>query len=50
MKIIDRYILRSFLQALMVSVVFLIGLYLLVHFFTHLKNLEQAADAFATRD
>ncbi len=50
MKIIDRYILRSFLQALMVSVVFLIGLYLLIHFFTHLKNLEQAADAFATRD
>lgn len=50
MKILDRYILLTFLQALLVSVVFLVGLYLLIHFFTHLKGLEEASTAFAARD
>lgn len=50
MKILDRYILRTFFQALLVSVVFLVGLYLLIHFFTHLKDLERASHAFALRD
>lgn len=42
MKLLDRYIIRQFLVALGSAVVFMIGLYLLLHFFSHMKDLSKA--------
>ncbi len=47
--IFDRHVLRLFLGTWLVSSVFLAGMYLVIHFFAHLQEHQEAAEAFATQ-
>jgi lipopolysaccharide export system permease protein len=48
-KILDRYVMRSFLVSIAVSFCFVIALYLMVHFFGNLADIEAAQRAFDSR-
>jgi lipopolysaccharide export LptBFGC system permease protein LptF len=47
--VLDRYVVRIFALSLFVSFTFVLGLFIVVHFFGHLEDLEPAERAFATR-
>ncbi|HGY91864.1 MAG TPA: LptF/LptG family permease [Planctomycetes bacterium] len=47
MKITDRYTLKVFLFSLAACLISLVGLYLVVHGFSHVKYLEEAKNTFA---
>jgi lipopolysaccharide export system permease protein len=49
MTVLDRYFARSFAVSVLVSFCFVIALYLMVHFFGNLEDLEGAKRAFGTR-
>jgi lipopolysaccharide export LptBFGC system permease protein LptF len=49
MKLIDRYVFKAFAISVVVSFSFVVALYLMVHFFGQLEDLEGAEKAFATR-
>ena len=49
MKLIDRYILRSFASTLAATFVVMIGLYLLLHIFSHVQDMKDAEAAFVKR-
>ena len=46
MKTYDRYVMRLFGSSLAATIIFLCGLYLLIHFVTHLDHHEDAREAF----
>ena len=46
MRILDRYVVRAFLSSLLVAMTVLVGLYLLVHFFSHVRYLSGAREVF----
>ena len=47
MKTTDRYILRIFAGAMTATVVFMLGLYFIIHFLAHVKHQEDATRSFA---
>ncbi|MCB9831328.1 MAG: LptF/LptG family permease [Planctomycetes bacterium] len=47
MKRCDRYLLRLFAWSLGATTLFLVGLYLILHFLSHLKHHEDARESFA---
>jgi lipopolysaccharide export LptBFGC system permease protein LptF len=47
--VLDRYVARIFAVSLFVSFTFVVALYIAVHFFGHLDDLESAERAFAAR-
>ncbi len=47
MKLLDRYILRLFGGALASTALFLVGLYLVLHFLAHVKHHDDARETFA---
>lgn len=49
MKVLDRHVVWNFAVSVVVSFSFVLALYMMVHFFAHLEDLESASRAFATR-
>src|SRR5436190_20327377 len=49
LKVLDRHVMWGFAISVVVSFGFVLSLYVMVHFFAHLDNLEGAEQAFATR-
>jgi lipopolysaccharide export LptBFGC system permease protein LptF len=49
MRVLDLYVIRNFLISIIVSFSFVIALYLMVHFFGNLEDLEGAQKAFGAR-
>jgi lipopolysaccharide export system permease protein len=49
LKVLDRHVAWGFAVSVVVSFGFVLCLYMMVHFFAHLENLEAAEHAFATR-
>lgn len=49
MTILDRYVAKSFAVSVFIAFSFLLCLYIMVHFFTHLENLDAAERAFGAR-
>ena len=47
LRLIDRYVVGSFLGALFNTLIFMIGLYLLVHFISHVGDIDKAREGFA---
>ena len=49
MKVLDRYVIWNFAISVFVSFGFVLSLYIMVHFFAHLEDLEAAERAFQSR-
>ncbi len=47
MKTIDRYILRIFAGAMAATAIFMMGLYLILHYLSHVKHQDEARASFA---
>jgi lipopolysaccharide export system permease protein len=49
MKMLDRYVLRQFWVSVLVSFCFFVSLYVVVHLFSHLEDMDGAREAFGAR-